>query len=204
MTLKPLVPAPVGTSYGSREGGLIVSLSKSRRFEVFKRDGFTCQYCGSRPPDVVLEVDHIQPRSKGGDDDELNLITSCVECNRGKAAKLLAEVIPRPDADLKLLETQQEMVEIRRYQEALVVKEEFLKRGIALLQQLWMDCAGDDIDWCPTDRVMRQFMNRFSPEIVEEAFRDVAPKVATGYISQRGDSWLRYLWSVMRNLANES
>lgn len=67
------------------------SLSKSLRFEVFKRDSFTCQYCGRMAPDVVLEVDHINPVANGGDNDVLNLITSCFDCNRGKGKKLLSE-----------------------------------------------------------------------------------------------------------------
>lgn len=54
------------------------SLSKKKRFEVFKRDSFTCQYCGAKAPDVVLQCDHIKPVSKGGTDDILNLITSCL------------------------------------------------------------------------------------------------------------------------------
>lgn len=60
------------------------SISKKIRFEVFKRDKFTCQYCGKKAPDVILEVDHVKPKSKGGDDGILNFITSCYECNRGK------------------------------------------------------------------------------------------------------------------------
>lgn len=59
-------------------------VSRSLRFEIFRRDGFVCRYCGSRPPDVVLEVDHIDPVANGGTNDEVNLITSCFDCNRGK------------------------------------------------------------------------------------------------------------------------
>jgi hypothetical protein len=66
--------------------------SKKLRFEVFKRDGFTCQYCGNTPPAVVLEVDHIQPKSKGGTNDINNLTTSCFDCNRGKAANELTKI----------------------------------------------------------------------------------------------------------------
>lgn len=40
------------------------SLSKKTRFEVFKRDSFTCQYCGRSAPEVVLQVDHIKPVAK--------------------------------------------------------------------------------------------------------------------------------------------
>lgn len=59
-------------------------ISKKMRFEVFKRDKFTCQYCGRMAPDVVLEVDHIKPVASGGKNEILNLITSCRDCNRGK------------------------------------------------------------------------------------------------------------------------
>lgn len=66
-------------------------LSKKLRFEVFKRDCFTCQYCGKKAPDVVLHVDHIKPVSKGGKNDILNLITSCYSCNLGKGARELSD-----------------------------------------------------------------------------------------------------------------
>ncbi len=62
------------------------SISKKTRFGIFKRDGFMCQYCGSTPPAVVLEVDHIKPVSAGGKNIEDNLLTSCFDCNRGKGA----------------------------------------------------------------------------------------------------------------------
>lgn len=67
------------------------SLSKKARFEVFKRDNFTCQYCGGKAPQVVLEVDHIEPVSKGGTNDILNLVTSCFDCNRGKSDRRLSD-----------------------------------------------------------------------------------------------------------------
>jgi len=55
------------------------------RFEVFKRDAFTCQYCGSKAPDVILNVDHIKPVADGGENEIVNLITSCFNCNSGKS-----------------------------------------------------------------------------------------------------------------------
>lgn len=64
-------------------------LSNKIRFEVFKRDNFTCQYCGVKAPEVVLNVDHIEPISKGGTNDIYNLVTSCFECNNGKSDKRL-------------------------------------------------------------------------------------------------------------------
>jgi HNH endonuclease len=68
------------------------SISKRVRFEVFKRDGFTCQYCGAHPPHVILEVDHINPVVDGGLDDMDNLATACFPCNRGKGPISLLNV----------------------------------------------------------------------------------------------------------------
>jgi len=61
------------------------------RFEVFKRDNFTCQYCGRNVKDdkIKINTDHIIPRSKRGKDTFNNLTTSCSECNAGKDDVLL-------------------------------------------------------------------------------------------------------------------
>ena len=68
------------------------AISKRTRFEVFKRDGFKCLYCGAHPPGVLLHVDHIQPVAAGGGNDIDNLATSCDSCNLGKSAILLRSV----------------------------------------------------------------------------------------------------------------
>ena len=65
----------------------IIKVNYKLRFEVFKRDGFRCQYCGRSPKkdeSVVLHLDHIHPKSKGGKETKENLITACLECNIGK------------------------------------------------------------------------------------------------------------------------
>lgn len=61
-------------------------IPKKLRFEVFKRDSFTCIYCGRRPPEVVLHADHRIPEAGGGETTILNLVTSCLDCNLGKGA----------------------------------------------------------------------------------------------------------------------
>jgi len=71
------------------------SISKRMRFEVFKRDRFSCQYCSAKPPQVQLEVDHIIPISKNGNNNKDNLITACFNCNRGKSNIELTD-IPQP------------------------------------------------------------------------------------------------------------
>lgn len=64
----------------------------SVRFNILRRDGFKCVYCGAKAFNgAELQVDHIFPVSLGGSNSESNLITSCKECNQGKKAKLLNE-----------------------------------------------------------------------------------------------------------------
>ena len=90
------------------------AISKKMRFEVFKRDKFTCQYCGRSVPDVILHVDHIKPVSKGGTNDIMNLITSCQDCNLGKGARELSDdsVVKKQQQQLKLLAEKNEQLEM--------------------------------------------------------------------------------------------
>ena len=90
------------------------TISKKLRFEVFKRDNFTCQYCGRMAPDIVLEVDHINPVKNGGDNNILNLITSCFDCNRGKGKRLLNQndEIKKQQEMLKEINKKREQLEM--------------------------------------------------------------------------------------------
>jgi len=63
------------------------TLSPKVRWQVLARDAFTCHYCGRRPPEVPLEVDHKIALADGGTDELENLISACTECNRGKGAQ---------------------------------------------------------------------------------------------------------------------
>lgn len=99
-------------------------IPKKIRFEVFKRDAFTCQYCGKKAPDVVLEVDHIKPVSKGGKNELLNLVTACFECNRGKRNIELSD-----RQELEVQRKQLEELNTKREQMKMMLewKEELLK-----------------------------------------------------------------------------
>jgi len=81
---------------------------------VFKRDRFTCQYCGKSAPDVVLHIDHIQPVSKDGDNSITNLITACAECNGGKGARELSDnaVIEKKKTQLDELQERRDQLEM--------------------------------------------------------------------------------------------
>ncbi|ADB18649.1 HNH endonuclease [Pirellula staleyi DSM 6068] len=63
------------------------NVSFSRR-NLFKRDHYTCQYCGCQPGMHELTIDHVLPRSRGGASSWENCVLACVECNKRKADKL--------------------------------------------------------------------------------------------------------------------
>lgn len=89
-------------------------ITKTTRFEVFKRDSFTCQYCGRKAPDVLLVIDHIEPVSKGGTNDILNLITACRDCNSGKSDRQLSDttVLDKQRQQLEELQERKEQIEM--------------------------------------------------------------------------------------------
>jgi hypothetical protein len=94
---------------------IAMAITKKIRFEVFKRDGFTCQYCGKHPPETTLEIDHIKPKSKNGSDDINNLITSCFDCNRGKS-NIELKIIPNSLNENKeiLIEREKQYIEYHK------------------------------------------------------------------------------------------
>ena len=72
-----------------RKGRPTRTIGYALRFQVLRRDGFTCHYCGRKPPEVKLHIDHLQPWSSGGLNVPENLRTSCEACNLGKGATRL-------------------------------------------------------------------------------------------------------------------
>ena len=89
-------------------------LAKKTRFEVFKRDRFTCLYCGTRAPDAILVVDHLRPVADGGDNSIQNLVTACQPCNAGKADRRLDDSteLDVQHARLAELQAQREQLEM--------------------------------------------------------------------------------------------
>lgn len=103
------------------------ALSKKQRFEVFKRDAFTCQYCGRKAPEVVLQCDHVDPVAGGGSNDVLNLVTSCADCNAGKGARSLSDQSALSKQVDQLAELQE-----RREQIEMMIE---WRKGLSAVQQ---------------------------------------------------------------------
>ncbi len=69
------------------------------RFNVFLRDGFTCQYCDHKLSAPELTFDHVIPRARGGRTSWENVVTACGPCNVRKGSKLPKEcsMVPRQE-----------------------------------------------------------------------------------------------------------
>ncbi len=180
-------------------------IGKSLRFDIFARDSFTCQYCGKRPPDTVLEVDHIHPVSKGGSDEILNLITACYDCNRGKRAKIISEVAPRPDADVQFLKAQQEIVEAKRY---LAAKKKLDKANLMLckyLQETWSTYLTENR--IPKDKVILIWLKKYSPSEIETSIKAAIPFYSRhSYWTEEKavNDLINYVGAVLRNRKEEA
>lgn len=142
------------------------SISKKQRFEVFKRDSFSCQYCGRKPPDVLLECDHIQPICEGGSDSYENLITSCFDCNRGKSGNSLAD----SDCDAVQQLQLEKIAQLSAFNEMLIDASKANDRHIEWL----VDKVAGNMDWTclnkDEQKSIRCFARRLSfEEILEES-----------------------------------
>lgn len=72
-------------------------MTSSLRRKMLIRDNYTCQICGNskqKEPNLLLEIDHVIPLSRGGITSEENLQTLCWKCNRSKGTKILGKNIP--------------------------------------------------------------------------------------------------------------
>lgn len=139
------------------------------RFEVFKRDGFKCQYCGRQTPVVVLEVDHVVPRAKGGTDDFENLVTSCFECNRGKRDGLLDDRAPVPDMHEQAVIMLERELQLKEYN---TVKERVRQRedqDINALLDYWDEMAGGKARKLPEIASLRMFLRVIPREDIKDA-----------------------------------
>ncbi len=58
---------------------------KLTRREIFRRDGYTCQYCGQKSSSLTM--DHVVPRHRGGEHSWQNLVSACSGCNRRKGGR---------------------------------------------------------------------------------------------------------------------
>lgn len=181
------------------------SLSKRTRFEVFKRDEFTCQYCGAKPPHVVLVVDHIIPVAGGGSNAQTNLITSCHSCNSGKSDVPL-EKKPKAlkESLAKLAEAREQFEEYNRY---VAEADERIAKDAYLLGVYWCDLqhpANEKGKWVVSQArqiSIKNFMRQLPRQHILEAMEIAVSRVRI-HGNKDEEAW-RYFcgicWTKIRN-----
>ena len=174
-------------------------VGKRERFEIFKRDEFTCQYCGAHPPSVVLHVDHIVAVANGGDSGPDNLITSCSACNLGKGASPLSAV-PQSLSD-RAAEVAEREAQVRGYHEVMEARRQRLE------QQAWSvldeiipgvsaTSAGVPVDWLRS-------VKRFVDELGYHVALDCAEVSAAWGAWKSDDKRFRYFCGICWNKIRE-
>lgn len=192
-------------------------IPKGVRFDVMNRDNFMCRYCGARPPDVKLVIDHfvaVANDDSKSQNDPANLVTSCERCNAGKSDKIVEEqAIPAitEEAEQALrdsLARQDRML-------ALYYEHDRRKHDIAWeMTKVWADAYladrvdngdgtcyfKDAIEPFPKKSTFISMVDKYGMEAVAEAIRRGAVVAAGPYFN--GDA-TRYTWGVLKNMRLE-
>jgi hypothetical protein len=175
-------------------------VSVRTRFEVLKRDSFTCRYCGRKTPEVVLQVDHVIPSSQGGSNDMENLVTACWECNSGKSDKPLSELAPVTDVEEQAILMLERERQLREYNFIKKIRREREEGEIEELMAYWEDICFSKNGFPARKRLdrsaVRSWLQRLPCEDIKE-YMDIA-------FEKKGD-WhgVPYLGGIIRSVTKQ-
>lgn len=172
------------------------SISKGRRFEIFKRDKFTCRYCGRNSNEVVLEVDHIIAIANGGTNDDDNLITSCWDCNHGKGAKTLEVVAPTEEDKLRVAQERREIMAAAELARKAAEAHDEFRQAIC---NFWCEANKSDSMRVQVLSVMCSFAKQHGVERVFEWIQIAADRFPGANDNRKG----RYISGIRRRLIEE-
>lgn len=171
------------------------SIPKKVRFNVFKRDGFICQYCGAAPPKAVLEIDHIEPVSRGGDNDPDNLITACFDCNRGKGSELLSTTPESIESKALLIKEKED--QLKGYRRAVASRKRRQSKDIRKIEAVFQEIYNNRAF---TDSFKQSIRINFLPLLDVDDLCDYMRKSC--WKAKSSDGALKYFcgvcWSVIR------
>lgn len=168
-------PAAVLCVVERKEKLMREAVSKKRRFDVFKRDGFTCQYCGATPPGVLLHVDHINPVALGGKGGIDNLITACEPCNLGKGARPLSDI--PPSLAEKAAAAKEREAQITAYNKVLAAAAKRIEDDAWDVANIFMDAHSKDSIRRDYFRSIKLFLDRLPKQQVIDAMESAVSAV---------------------------
>lgn len=189
---------------------MLESLGQKFRFDIFKRDKFTCQYCGSRPPDVVLNIEHILPVSGGGTNDPLNLTTACWDCNIGKGSRLVSSETMAPVLLRNAEHAKARQDQLEAYSRLLSEQSKKIDRIAESLTNMWGELKGEDAQGFyhihnELNSSLRIFIVRLPAKAIIEAMKIAYSKMPVDWAKEDGglyDKRFRYFcgvcWGMVR------
>ena len=170
------------------------STGKRLRFKVFERDGFTCQYCGKRPPEVILHADHIIPVSKGGENEIENLLTACADCNLGKATRIVGESPLRSQKNEE--ELQERFDQLKAFYRLQKKMATFREDAVDEIDDYWNE-VWPKMRFAPKGRAsIKGFLKIFTPDEIKDAI-DISLRM------KDTDSAFKYMCGVLHNRRKE-
>ena len=172
------------------------ALSKRTRFEIFKRDGFRCVYCGATPNDSPLHVDHVNPVAEGGATHETNLVTACQSCNGGKSAVPLDRKKFQPiDPDVAADHAEQIRAWVAAQADVLQAKRDADQQWV----NFWCQAMGTESCDSTVPKRIAKVVSEWGFEKISEAVAIVAAKRGLYSDTKR----LQYLYGVLRKWREE-
>jgi len=153
-------------------------ISTRLRFDTFKRDKFSCQYCGAHPPQAILHIDHIKPIAEGGDNCPDNLVTACDNCNLGKGAVPLG--ITPQSLEEKARDVAEREKQVRGYSEVMEAKRQRLEDEMWIVADIFnrdSSTTGLRRDWLLS---IKRFIERIGFHEVIDAMEISTAKMPWG------------------------
>ena len=170
-----------------------MGVSTRTRFEIFKRDGFRCKYCGANAAQTLLHVDHVVAIANGGTDDAENLVTACADCNLGKSDVPLEKVASGGEEQREAIAEHAE--QIKAYLRAVREREEAKDSLDDAAIGLWQDLIDERGMPKNIANSLRYWIQSVGLEGVFEAIRATSAKGLWGEQKQS-----RYFIACVRNM----
>lgn len=173
-----------------------MTISKKLTVEVFKRDGFRCLYCGRTPPEIVLEVIHIEPVSIGEKEDINNLFTSCSDCNKGKDDSNNNVIPIKINENLKVMKEKEE--QIREYRKFIHKVEKRIQKDIDEIEKVFSNTYENTTF---TEKFKRNTIRRFLEHLPLHEILG-AMNIACSRIYDSPESTVKYFCGICWNKIN--
>lgn len=160
-----------------------MAVSKRLRFEVLRRDNYTCRYCGAKAPDVPMRVDHVVPVALGGSDDPSNLVAACEPCNTGKSS-IPADAALVADVAADALRWSQAMAQVAEIRAAERIERMEIKFWFGDVWESWVNWKDEPF---PTPDAALDSVIRFLAGGLDRA--EIEDLVRVAMHSQAPDKW---------------